>query len=161
MHRVEGGMDFVCAGMNYRMTDLQAAIGTPQLLRVDPIIKHRVRTAAFYDEKLGTLSAATLPVCFKNRGMVYQAYHILLKEGINRNALIASLKESGIETTIGAYAIQCLSYYRTKYGLKEGDFPNALIAYRHGLALPIGDHVKRVEASFIASTLLDLLRPYT
>jgi dTDP-4-amino-4,6-dideoxygalactose transaminase len=106
-----------------------------------------------YDEKLSDLPPISLPARLKNRRMVYQTYHILLNPALNRKALMDSLRDSGIETNIGAYALPCLSYYHSKYGLKEDDFPNALEAYRQGLALPMGGHIQKSDVMYIRSAL--------
>jgi perosamine synthetase len=155
----EKGIDFIHAGFNYRMTDIQAAIGVPQLMGLDRTIERRIRIASYYHEAFEGLSVVSRPATFGNRRMVYQSYHILLNDGVDRQGVIASMKKAGIETNLGAYALQCLSYYRNKYGFKEEDFPNALKAYRQGLALPVGHHVKKADVAFIARSLRSLLEP--
>ena len=72
---------------------------------------------------------------------------------IDRDNLIIKLKENGIETNLGAQALPCLTYYKNKYNLKEIDFPNAVKAYKQGLALPMGDHVNPEDITYISNVL--------
>jgi len=138
-------IDFIVPGFNYRMTDFQAALGNDQLTSINEIIANRINLSKQYDAVLKPFEWIKTPCIFKDRKMVYQTYHIMLDESIKRDHLIERLKKYGIETNIGAYALNCISYYKNKYNLKDNDFPNAVSAYRNGLALPIGMHISVEE----------------
>lgn len=153
----EGGQDFVCAGLNYRMTDFQAVLGIHQLREMEEIIARRERLSMAYDRALAGIPGLTVPARIPGRRNVYQTYHVILDERIDRNLLIAQLKREGIETNIGAHALHCLSYYRNRYHYAESDYPNAARAYRQGLALPVGMHVSDADVEFIAAKLADLM----
>lgn len=148
----DGKNDFVCAGLNYRMTDFQAALALEQLAGFEEQIRHRRKVAALYAEALKEISWITVPSEFPNRRMVYQTYHVLLDGAVDRTALIAFLRERGIESNYGAQALSRLSYYRSHVvsGLTYGE---SEYAYAHGLALPMGSHVTEDEITKIASTL--------
>ncbi len=146
----KGKTDFVEAGFNYRMTDFQAVLGCTQLDDLDDIIACRLKLSKIYDELLSQIDWIKTPKKFKNRKMIYQSYHILIDEAMKRDNVMAKLKKFGVETNIGAYALNCVSYYKKKYNLKDDDFPNAVSAYRKGLALPIGNHVGGEEIRSIA-----------
>ena len=130
----DGKVDFIAAGLNYRMTDFQAALGLIQLAEIDNIIEQRIRIANLYDDKLSSNNKIKIPFKYKNRKAIYQTYHIIISDKINRDKLIKKLKENGIETNLGAQALPCLTYYKNKYNLRKNDFPNALKAYKKGLA---------------------------
>ncbi|TSA25911.1 aminotransferase class I/II-fold pyridoxal phosphate-dependent enzyme [bacterium] len=150
----DGKVDFVEAGLNYRMTDFQAVLGIEQLLEIDNIIEQRIKIANLYNEKLSSIDKIKIPHNFKNRKAVYQTYHILVNDVINRDNLIMKLKENGIETNLGAQALPCLTYYKNKYNLKERDFPNAVKAYKQGLTLPMGDHINNENINVITEKLI-------
>jgi len=154
----DGHQDFLYAGLNYRMTEFQAALGLSQLAVIENSIATRIRQAERYDKALITTDMVRTPPRFNNRRATYQTYHILVDDNIDRNKLIDSLKAAGIETNLGAQAINCLTYYRHKYGYAPDDFPNATKAYHQGLALPIGSHLKDEDIDFIAETLIKLLK---
>jgi perosamine synthetase len=152
----DGHQEFLYAGLNYRMTEFQAALGFSQLAEIDHIIDRRVEQAKRYDGNL-SINLIKIPATFKLRKAVYQTYHVLIADTINRDGLIESLKLAGIETNIGAQALNCLSYYQRKYGYCPDDFPNAKKAYRQGLALPIGLHLTDEDIDHISITLANLL----
>jgi len=154
----DGHQDFLYAGLNYRMTEFQAALGLSQLAVIEDSIATRIRQAERYDRALIAADMIRTPPRFNNRRATYQTYHVLVDDNIDRNKLIDSLKTAGIETNLGAQAINCLTYYRHKYGYAPDDFPNATKAYHQGLALPIGSHLKDEDIDFIAETLIKLLK---
>jgi len=149
------GQDFIHAGLNYRMTDFQAALGFSQMDHLGRQIEERIQLADRYDEALASIPWLTLPCRHSDRRHVFQTYHVLCDPKIDRQKLIRDLKSAGIETNLGAQAIHCLTYYREKYGFRESDFPNAARAYRHGLALPMGSHVRPEDVLYIAERLAE------
>jgi len=149
------GQDFIHAGLNYRMTDFQAALGLCQMDHIGRQIEERIQLADRYDEALARIPWLTLPCRHPDRRHVFQTYHVLCDPMIDRQKLIRDLKSAGIETNLGAQAIHCLTYYREKYGFREPDFPHAARAYRHGLALPMGSHVRPEDVLYIAGRLAE------
>ena len=152
----DGTIDFIAAGYNYRMTDFQAALCLPQFDLIEGIIEKRIRQAKFYDDNLKNNVNITTQYIFPERRMVYQTYHILLDEKIDRNMIISCLKEKQIETNYGANALNVLSYYSKKYGYKQTDCPNASFANKQGLALPMGMHLQENELEKISYELKSL-----
>jgi len=152
-----GKVDFIYAGFNYRMTDFQAALGLCQLSEIEKIIQTRIQVAKEYDEKLARIPWIKIPTKFEDRKAVYQTYHVLFDQRIDRDKLINSLKETGIETNFGGQALHCLTYYKDKYNYKETDFPNAGKAYKKGLALPMGIHLMDKDVLFVCERILKVL----
>ena len=150
---IDGKYDVAYAGLNYRITDFQAALGLFQLFSIEDIIKARIEIAKTYDEKLSPIDWVTVPKLFRDRKNVYQTYHIMLDDKIDRDELIRSLRKKDIEANVGAQALNCLTHYREKYALEEQDFPNAARAFKQGLALPMGNHVSCEDIEYIANTL--------
>jgi perosamine synthetase len=152
-----GHQDFIYAGLNYRMTEFQAVLGLAQLAEIDYIIGRRIEQATRYDRALSTIDRIKTPAVFDRRKAVYQTYHLLFADTIDRDRLMVSMKAAGVETNIGAQSLNCLTYYQRKYGHRPDDFPNAQKAYRRGLALPIGLHLTDDDIDRIAMTLTDIL----
>ena len=75
----------------------------------------------------------------------------------NRDNIIISLKEQGVETNLGAQALHCLTYFSEKYNYQPEDFPNARIAYQHGLALPLGNHLIKNDIEKVCQILKGLI----
>jgi len=146
-------IDFKYAGLNYRMTDFQAVLGIHQLKEIEEDIAHRLNLAYEYDKYLIKTNRIKTPFHLLNTKHVYQTYHIILDKKIDRDILIKSLKEKGVETNLGAQALNCLTYYQQKYGFKDSDFPVATRSYKHGLALPIGRHITAENVRMISEIL--------
>ena len=153
----DGKIDFVYAGLNYRMTDFQAALGCAQLYHANELTSYRRRIAAVYSQELSKHPGIVVPKEYIDRVHVYQTYHVLLPDSVDRDAIIVRLKDQGIETNYGAYALNALTYYKQKYGYIETDCPEAYRAYKHGLALPMGNHVTEDDAKLVAATLIKMI----
>lgn len=157
MSSIDGKIDFILAGLNYRITDFQAALGLAQLNQIGNIIENRISLAKLYDRELQSVEMITTPAMFNNRKMIYQTYHVLVHEAADRDLIINKLGAEGIQTNFGAQAIHCMKFYREKYSFLKHDYPNATYAYEHGLALPMGDHVKMEQITYITVKLMGLL----
>lgn len=151
--RDNGMYDFIYAGFNYRMTDFQAALGIQQLQLLDKIISKRIQLADYYNENLSEISWIRIPRKITARRMVYQTYHALVSDFVNRDMLITYLKTNNIEANIGAYALCSLTYYKQKYGLSDSIFPNAQFAFEKGLALPMSYSLESDTINYIVEIL--------
>ncbi len=153
-----GKMDFVAAGFNYRMTDFQAALVRGQFRRLEEIITYRNELAQIYFECLKEVSAISLPTLPKNKNHTWQTFHTVLSDEIDRDAFIQKLKEKGIGTNFGAQCIPYQTYYREEYNLDcEQLFPNALHAFKQGLALPLYEKLEEVDVGQVTRVLFDLI----
>src|SRR5262249_48490196 len=105
--------DFVLPGFNYRLTEFQGAMGLSQMRKLDRIVRKRREFAKKYDRLLkdSPLSSPAVP---NGNEPVYQSYVTLLPadRAAQRGELIASLKEQGIETTIGTWHMPMTKFFR-------------------------------------------------
>ena len=135
-------------GFNFRMTDIQGALGCVQMDRGPGVIEERTRRAKAYDEQLADLAWLEPPAVPEGYDHGYQAYVCLFRPGepsldnlaalrTRRNELMATLEEGGISTRQGTHAAALQGYYREKYGTRPEDFPNAHLADLLTLALPL------------------------
>jgi perosamine synthetase len=150
-HKESGGFllsEYELLGYNYRMTDIQGALGVAQMARVDWILAERARRARLYDEMLADLEWLARPVVPQGYTHGYQAYVCLFRPETpdwdsverlhaRRNAIMARLEAAGIATRQGTHAAAIQRFYVEKYGLDKHDFPNAYFADRLTLALPL------------------------
>ncbi len=125
-------VDFVEPGLNYRLTDMQSALGLSQLERLPEWLDRRKELAASYIEKLSDCPEIRLPRW--SEGHSWQTFMIRLDARINQQALIRSMLNKGFEVNLGAQAIPLMSAYRQ--GDVAANFPVACDLYRQGLALP-------------------------
>lgn len=158
--------EYEMLGYNYRLTDLQAAVGTAQMDRAEWILEQRRRCAAAYDELLSGIEWLRLPVTPGGYRHGYQAYVTLFApepptvENVavlhgRRNELMAALEERGIATRPGTHAAALQGFYAKKYGLDASGVPNAYIADRISLALPLFPQMDRSDLEYVASALME------
>jgi perosamine synthetase len=149
-HEREGSFllaDFNELGYNYRMTDLQGALGCAQLEHADELLEERRRLAVRYDEALAGLDWLATPEVPKENVHGYQSYVCLYGAQPSmasleqfhtaRNELMLRLERRGIATRQGTHAPVATGFYSRKYGLREEEFPAAILAERLSVALPL------------------------
>jgi dTDP-4-amino-4,6-dideoxygalactose transaminase len=144
-------------GYNYRMTDMQAAIGIEQLKRLDGMIERRCQIASRYDESLADVDGVQLPLSSRDTPHTYQSYMIQLAPeiGINREQLMQQLLTVGIATRRGVMAIHSEPYYRQRYpGVR---LPVTEAATRQTLLLPIYATMTSSEQEYVVEHLLAAL----
>lgn len=153
MEYTKEGIDFVIPGFNYRMTEIHAAIGSVQMEKLARLIAARRKVAAEYDKQLKTISWITPPITPKTNTHVFQSYIVRVSPAVDRNKLIHYLREQGIESNFGTYAIHRLSYYKDKYRLKAASFPVAEQVFHSTVALPFFDHLTKRQITQVVETL--------
>ncbi|MFL0197099.1 DegT/DnrJ/EryC1/StrS family aminotransferase [Clostridium sp. WILCCON 0269] len=154
---INGKPQFVMAGFNYRMTNIQGAIGVVQIKKLRDIIQKRIEIAHKYNELLKDIKDITLPNEKSYGKHVWQTYHIILDEKIDRDQLIEKLKAEGIETNFGAYAVHEQRYYQEKYKYMNDQYVNSISAYRQGLALPLYTDLNTQQLKYVVEILFKLL----
>jgi dTDP-4-amino-4,6-dideoxygalactose transaminase len=146
-------LDFIAAGFNYRMTDIQAALVYSQFLRLESILAYKAKLASIYFEEIHN-PAIRLPEVPKGAKHTWQTFHLLLENEGKRNKLMVHLKKNGIMSNYGAQCIPAMTYYKNKYRhYSESEFPNAFEAYTCGLAIPLYSRIKEEQIQFISKTI--------
>jgi dTDP-4-amino-4,6-dideoxygalactose transaminase len=169
LHRHESQMGFLLAdypmlGFNYRMTDIQGALGCAQMSHAETLLEARAQVARGYDALLREISWLRRPVVPDDCVHAYQAYVTLFAPedpssrnvehlGRQRNALMASLEEAGIATRQGTHAPVLTEYYARKYAIEPEQYPNAWIADRLSLALPLFPQMTDSEQHLVVAGL--------
>jgi len=151
-------------GFNFRLTDIQAAVGSVQMDRAPWIGDERARVARQYDEQLQRFEWLAPPVVPDGYRHGYQAYVCLFRPEApsmanvgrlhdRRNRLMARMEERGVATRQGTHAPVLQGFYRTKYGLAAGAFPNSEIADRLSLTLPLYPNMTEEEQAYVIAEL--------
>jgi UDP-4-amino-4,6-dideoxy-N-acetyl-beta-L-altrosamine transaminase len=149
-------------GLNYRLTDIQAALGLSQMKRLDAFVTRRRALAARYDDELQNL-ALVIPYQADHSRSAYHLYPIWLRlEHLkaSRREIFESLRNSGIGVQVHYIPVHLQPYYR-KQGFKLGDFPVAERYYEGEITIPLFAAMTDVEQSLvierISSTLLNAI----
>lgn len=149
----ESRNDFVAAGLNYRMNEIEAVLGIIQMCEIERIISERMSLARIYMNFLKDIPGIAFQQVLADSRTVWQALVVRLKDR-SVKTILDSLAELGIEANFGTYAIHLLKFYRSKYGYKSSHYPNAADLYFKGLALPFYNGI----ASESIEQIVDVLR---
>jgi perosamine synthetase len=141
-------------GLNYRWTDLQAAVGIAQLEKLAEILALRKRVAERYTELFAGVEGVQVPhPDDADHVRSWFVYVVLLDEGIDRTRVAAELAEQGIECGEYLPCIHLQPYMRESYGFAEGLCPVAEDVSRRTLALPFFPQLEREDQERVASAL--------
>jgi UDP-4-amino-4,6-dideoxy-N-acetyl-beta-L-altrosamine transaminase len=125
-------------GYNYRITDIQAALGSSQLKRIDEFVSRRVELAKRYTQELRDLPV-TLPCQSQDAHSAWHLYVIQIqldKCKKSRRQIFEELRELGIGVNVHYIPVHMQPYYRS-LGFKKGDFPNAEQYYEQAISIPM------------------------
>lgn len=154
---VPGMYDVPTLGINYRMSDINAAIGRKQLERINTILSRR--RANFEALKSGLAPLPGIAVLDSAHPHARQSHYCLsaVLEGADLNArhtIVQALKAAGIGTSVYyPHPVPRLAYYRGKYGWDPGRYPNAVRISDQSIALPVGPHLTEADMHYISQTV--------
>jgi len=148
------------AGHNYRMTDLHAAVGIPQLEKLDALTARRRANAAVLSEGLADLPGIRVPSVLPGRTHVWHQYTVLVGEdaALTRDELAAKLTERGIGNGI-YYPKVVFDYdcYRNHPGVIASDVPVSTRVAAQALSLPVHPKLTEAELATIVTTIREVL----
>lgn len=127
-------------GFNYRMTDIQAALGRSQLGKLDRFMLRRQELVRRYHAELSDVSWITTPDDSQDSETCFHLYVIRAEWdaiGLNRATVMERLREVGVGTQVLYIPVHTHPYYRQSFGYAWGDFPASEHYYEHSLALPL------------------------
>ena len=143
-------------GYNYRMTDMQAAMGIGQMKKLSFLLDARKQMARMYDNELGKIPHIRIPQVPSYARHNYQSYWIELLDSapVDRNTLMAKLLEKGIATRRGIMAIHREPCYRAYTGIH---LPNTDRLTDNTLLLPLYPALSAEEQTFIINSIKEIL----
>ncbi len=133
----QGEERFAETGYNLRMSDLHAAIGLVQMDRLDFLVAERRRLHGIYQELFTGLDGATLLSGLADTGTVVQSLIAVLDDGVDRDAMVVSLRSCGIEATLASYANHRLPPFRGQKGAESERLSISARMASQGLTLPL------------------------
>ncbi len=156
--RAEPGVyDIDALGLNFRMNEVEAAVGLAQMAKLDRFQEARAGNFAALSEALADVEELTIfsPSQGKAQSSHYCLNVVLPQDGsIARRDVVAQLKEAGVGSSVHyPVALPLSRYYREKYGYKPGDFPVAEWLATQTISLPVGPHLADDDPAYIAEAL--------
>jgi UDP-4-amino-4,6-dideoxy-N-acetyl-beta-L-altrosamine transaminase len=160
-HQSEGAWYYeqVTLGFNYRMTDIQAALGVSQMSRLEGFVSLRHALAERYDEKLKGLPITT-PWQHPDG---YSGLHLYViraasgNTGISHRCLFDTLRENGIGVNLHYIPVHCQPYFQNM-GFKCGQFPASEAYYREAISLPLYTQMTEVQQDNVIDALTKALQ---
>jgi perosamine synthetase len=145
-------------GFNYRLSDVAAALGVAQAERLPELLDGRAHAAALYNEALAGIDGLELPCADAGQAQrSWFVYVVQLPRGVDRDATIGTLAERGVESKPYLPAIHLMSFYRERFGWREGQFPVCEDVSRRSLALPFFPGITVSQVERVAEALTQLL----
>lgn len=151
--------DFNMLGYNYRMTDLQGAVGVVQLKKLDQFIQERNQWAQYYSREFAEITWLRTPQVPSEYAHGWQSYVTFIDESKaphTRNEIMKILMEKGISTRPGTHAVHMLNYYSNLYNLSPSDFPGAEAANNFSMAIPLHNRMSESDYHYVADVIKSL-----
>lgn len=144
---------FVEPGFNFRMSELNAALGLSQVSGYDAVVHRRRELAFALSDYLRDVEGVTPQVEPTGHRHPYQAYVVTLADWLNRDQVIATLREAGIEATLGTYAMHAEPAFTSRCGTTPGDLPASYRLVRKTLALPVHQGLEEPDMERVAEAV--------
>lgn len=153
-------------GYNYRITDMQCALGITQMSKLDKSLYERNKIADYYDNELKDLKWLTLPINYFEKEWLkdekykdlkikpenlnsYHLYPVLLKDPVERKNFFDYMRENNIFVQVHYIPLHLMPYYKKNYGYKKGDFPVAEDYYSREVSIPMYPTLTKEELDYI------------
>jgi perosamine synthetase len=154
-----GWLDHDRLGFNYRLSDIACALGIAQLERMDDMLAARARVAGWYAEALAGIEGLGVPVA-EHRGdrrgwFVYVVQ--IPRGGPARDDVVVALRERGIQSKPYLPAIHLMSFYRERFGHREGEFPVCEDIAARSIALPFFPELSQTQVEEVTEGLKAVL----
>jgi perosamine synthetase len=151
-----GWLDHDRLGFNYRLTDIACAIGLVQLQRLDGLLAARARVAGWYREALAGVEGLGLP-CEDAGGdrRGWFVHVVQVPHGNDRDDVIHALRARGVQCKPYLPAIHLMSFYRERFGHREGEFPVCEDIAARSLALPFFPEMTDGQVQRVAAALTE------
>jgi dTDP-4-amino-4,6-dideoxygalactose transaminase len=174
-HKEKGGSllpDFTMRGYNYRMTDMQGALGVCQMNKKEYIMNGRRDVASKYDTALKDIPELITPYIPENYKHGFQSYVCIFSNGedishltkeqidrvnIKRNIFMEKLEDKNIATRQGTHAVHTLGYYKDKNGFNDEDFLMSYAGDRLSIAIPLYAGMSDEEFDYVVSSMKEAL----
>ena len=151
--------DFNLLGFNYRMTDLQGAVGIIQMGKLDRFIAERDTWARWYADELAAIEWLRMPQWPAEGKHAWQAFVTFVNPETAprpRNDIMEHLQRRGISTRPGTHATHMLGYYRNRFGLAPEDFPAARDCDAQTMAIPLHNRMSAEDYRYVADALKEI-----
>ena len=145
-------------GFNFRMSDVQAALGLAQLAKLDRFIEERNRWSHWYVDQLADIAWLRTPCAPEDARSAWQAYVAVVNDDapVGRDEIMARLQDADIATRPGTHAVTELGYYRQRFSFDRNRFPVASRLAAQTIALPLHNGMTAADYDNVVEALHEL-----
>ncbi len=149
------GVRFRMVGTNYKMTNIQAAIGLGQMSHIEVLLERRRLLAGHYNDLLSGVEGVTVPLVTQGGRHSYQSYCLFIE---SRDEVMKVMRQEGIEVQIGTYSLHMHEAFRDKGRFTlHGDMTGSRYVFGHCLTLPLYHDLREAEQELIVDRLKELI----
>ncbi len=148
--------EFNLLGFNYRMTDLQGAVGRVQFAKLDRYIAERQAQAEYYRDRLQRTAWLRMPRFPEDGTHAWQAFVTYVDPDnapMPRNDIMEKLQAKGIATRPGTHSVHMLGYYRERFGLDADSLPGAKACDANTMAIPLHNRMSREDFDYVVDAI--------
>jgi len=148
-------------GYNYRISDINCALGIAQLERIDEILAKREKVARLYNGRLRVFEELIIPEFEEGKKISWFVYVVRLTDKYSRqdrDLILAKLKELGIGCSNYFTPIHLQPFYRKMFGYKKGDFPVTEKVSERTIALPFYNNLKEEQIDYVCENLKEIIQ---
>lgn len=149
--------DMSVLGWKYNMDNIQGALLIGQLERIDDLCARRANVFNKYKDALSSIRGVRLLKTIPDTKHACHLFTILVPDG-NRDDILLSLQEQGIGVAVNYRPIHLLSYYRERFGFKEGDFPVAESIGKSTISLPLYPTLTKEEQDYVIKNIKEIVK---
>jgi perosamine synthetase len=135
-------------GYNYRITDIQCALGLAQMERLDQFVTRRREIWAHYNDALEGIEGFHTPV---ERGYARSAWHLYAAQADEREELLRFLHDNGVGAHAMYIPVHLQPYYQEHFNYQVGDFPRSEAYFRKSIVLPLYPSLTDAQVKYIAN----------
>ncbi|MDC1213991.1 DegT/DnrJ/EryC1/StrS family aminotransferase [Rhodospirillales bacterium] len=149
---------FPVLGYNYRMSDLQGAVGLVQTLRLPFLLDERMRMAEMYNQRLSKINWLQLPVEPSAGRHGWQSYVCLLSDAASVSAIefMDIMQRESISTRPGTHVVPLQEYYQQKFNYTDDDFPGAVVCGQRSVALPLHNKLDDADIDRVCQLIYEI-----
>ncbi len=154
-------LQHVRLGFNYRISDINCALGIAQLERIDEMLAKREKVARLYNARLKEINGLIIPQFEKNKKISWFVYVVRLTDNFlheDRDFILDKLREKGIGCSNYFTPIHLQPFYRKMYGYRKGDYPVTEKISERTIALPFYNNLKEEQINYVCENLNKIMQ---
>jgi UDP-4-amino-4,6-dideoxy-N-acetyl-beta-L-altrosamine transaminase len=145
--------DMKMLGRNYRITDIQCALGISQMKKLDGFVKKRKMLAKAYDEELGKVDGVTIPYVAPYANCSWHLYTVLLAHELSRDKVFGAMRRRNIGVNVHYIPTYKFTYYRKNFRIKDADYPVTEDVFSRIITLPLFPLMTTVDVTRVVKAL--------